>query len=78
MHIPSFLSAYTRDFGETKLMPFLIKNDELLQKYNEIWEKVDSSIKKDFNSEPVYNKNYLKTKIKSQKKALNILVYRQS
>ena len=44
---------------------FLIKNDELLEKYNEIWENVDNSIKKGFSSEPVCNGKYLKTKIKS-------------
>ena len=32
-------------------------------KNSEIWEKVKSSIKKEFDSEPVYNKKYLKAKI---------------
>ena len=36
-------------------MSFLIKDDELLDKYNEIWEKVKSNLKKEFDSEPVYN-----------------------
>ena len=30
------MSAYRRDFEETKYMSFLIKNDKLLEKYNEI------------------------------------------
>ena len=34
------MSAYRRDFNETKYMTFLMKDDELLEKYNEIWEKV--------------------------------------
>ena len=46
-------------------MYFLIVDDELLEKYNTIWDKVSADIKKEFDSEPVYNKNYLKTKIKS-------------
>ena len=29
-----------------------MRNDELLEKYNEIWEKVRNNIKKEFNSEP--------------------------
>ena len=33
------MSAYRRDFDETKYMSFLIKDDVLLEKYNEIWEK---------------------------------------
>ena len=43
----------------------MIKDDILLEKYNTIWDKVSADIKKEFDSEPVYNKNYLKTKIKS-------------
>ena len=43
-------------------MSFLIKDNELLEKYNEIWEKVSSSIKKGFHSKHVYYKKYLKTK----------------
>ena len=41
---------------------FLIKDDKLLEKYNEIWEKVSNCIKKGFDSEPVYNEKNLKTK----------------
>ena len=33
------MSAYRRDFDDTKYMSFLITDDELLEKYNEIWEK---------------------------------------
>ena len=33
------MSAYKGDFDETKYMSFLIKDDGLLEKYNEIWEK---------------------------------------
>ena len=40
------MRAYRRDFDQTKYMPSLIKHDELLQKYDEIWEKVKNSIKK--------------------------------
>ena len=53
------MSIYRRDFDETKYISFLIKNDELQEKYNEIWEKVKNSIKKEFDSKPVYNKKYL-------------------
>ena len=35
------MSAYRKDFDET----LLIKNDELLEKYNEIWENVKNSIR---------------------------------
>ena len=32
---------------------FFIKNDDLLEKYNAIWNKVSADIKKEFDSEPV-------------------------
>ena len=65
------MSAYRRDFDETKNMSFLLKDDELLEKYNEIWEKVKNSIKKEFDSEPVCNEKYLKAKIKSYNGKIN-------
>ena len=52
-------------------MSFLIKDDELSWKYNEIWEKVNNRIKKEFDSKPVYNEKYLKTKIKSYDGKIN-------
>ena len=52
-------------------MSFLIKNDELLEKYNKIWEKVKNGIKKEFDSEPVYKEKYLKAKIKSYNGKIN-------
>ena len=39
-------SGHRKKFYETKYMPFLIKNDELLEAYNKIWDKVSNSIKK--------------------------------
>ena len=38
------MSAYRRDFDETR-HACLMTNDELLEKYNAIWEKVRNNIK---------------------------------
>ena len=46
-------------------MYFLTEDDDLLEKYNAIWDKVSADIKKEFDRYPVYDKNFLKTKIKS-------------
>ena len=46
-------------------MDFYIEDDELLEKYNTIWDKVSVDIKREFDSEPVYNKELLKNKVKS-------------
>ena len=43
---------------------FWLKMD-LLEKYNAIWDKVSTDIEKEFDSYPAYNKDCLKTKIKS-------------
>ena len=44
---------------------FLIEVYDLLEKYNTIWDKVSIDVKKEFDCKPVYNKTFLKTKIKS-------------
>ena len=44
---------------------FLIEDYDLCEKFNTIRDKVSSDIKKEFDSEPVYNQIFLKTKIKS-------------
>ena len=46
-------------------MYFLIEDDDLSEKYNIMWDKVRGDTKKEFDSEPIYNKIFLKTKIKS-------------
>ena len=72
MHISSENECiYETKYDETKYMSFLINDDELLEKYNEIWEKVKNSIKKEFDSDPVYNEKYLKAKIKSYNRKIN-------
>ena len=52
-------------------MSFLIENEELLEKHNNIWDKVSNTIKKGFDSEPVWNETYLTTKIKSYEGKIN-------
>ena len=40
------MSAYRRKFDKTKYSSFLIKDDELLEKYNKIWKKLKIVSKK--------------------------------
>ena len=60
----------------TKYMSFFIKDDELLERYNEIWEKIKNSIRKEFDSKPVHNEKYLNTKIKSYNGKINTNFHR--
>ena len=51
------MSAYvTRYDGQTEWMYFLIEDDDLLENYDTIWDKVSADIKNEFDSKPVYNK----------------------
>ena len=44
---------------------FLIEDDDLLEKYNTIWDKASADVEKEFDSKPVYNEIFLEIKIKS-------------
>ena len=61
------INAYVKSSdGQTKWMYILIEADELLEKYNTVWDKVIADIKKEFDCKLVCNNNKkkLKTKIK--------------
>ena len=47
------ISAYRRNFDKTKCVSFLTKDEKLLEKYNEIWKKVSSITKKEFDGNSV-------------------------
>ena len=50
-------SAYVKRYdGRSKWIHFFIKDDDLLEKYNTIWDKVSADIKKEFVSKLVYEK----------------------
>ena len=56
---------YVKDYDEKiNWIYFLIKNDNLLNKYNTIWDKISTDAKVELNGIPVYNKTFLKTKTK--------------
>ena len=44
---------------------FLTEDDNLLRKYNTIWDTVSSDVNKKFDGEPVYNFFFLKIEIKT-------------
>ena len=46
------------------------KKFELLEKYNKILKEVKNSIKKRFDSEPIYNRKYVKAKTKSYERKI--------
>ena len=59
------MSGYIKyfEYGNPK-MSFLIKNEEVGEKYEQIWNVIKNKLKMKFHSEPVYEYKYLKTKVK--------------
>ena len=45
-------------------MSFLVEDDIILVKYNEIWNKIKKTLNIKFHGKPDYDKKYLKTKVK--------------
>ena len=65
MHETSPMNGYVKYFDiNNEYINFLVFDEELLKKYNKIWDKVKNLFKREFNSEPVYNNKYINTKIK--------------
>ena len=53
---------YFRNRG--KNMSFVIKDDDLLDKYNEIWDKLKGELITKFHSMPVCDEKYMKAKVR--------------
>ena len=47
----------------SKNLSFLIKDDEVWDKYDKIWDVIKDKLGTKFHSEPVYKYKYLKTKV---------------
>ena len=45
-------------------MSFLIKNDEVWQKYEDIWNMIKNKLNIKFHSEPIYKNKHLKAKVR--------------
>ena len=53
------MSGYIKYFKNgSKSMPFLIKDDEVWDKYNKIWDAIKNKLNIKFHSEPVYEYIY--------------------
>ena len=47
-----------------KNMSFLIKDDSVLNKYNEIWDKIKEKLSIKFHSKPGYDQTYIRAKVR--------------
>ena len=46
-------------------MSFFTDNNEFLERYMTIWEKISDLVNKKFDTDPIYNNKYINTKIRS-------------
>ena len=46
-------------------MSLKIEDDNVFLKYNEIWNKIKKKLYIRFHSQPIYDKKYIKTKVKT-------------
>ena len=59
------MSGYIKYFEKGgKNMSFMVKDDDVLDKYNKIWDKIKEKLTMKFHSMPVYDKTYIKAKVK--------------
>ena len=58
------MSGYIKYFENGgKSMSFLIKDDEVWEKYEEVWDKIKNKLNIKFHSKPLYDEKYIKTKV---------------
>ena len=56
------LHKYFKNGGKNML--FLIKNSEVWEKYDDIWNVVKNKLNIRFHSQPIHENKYLKTKVR--------------
>ena len=60
------MTGYLNIFKDgARKMYFFTDNNEFLERYTAIWEKISDLVDKNFDSDPIYNNKYINTKIRS-------------
>ena len=63
--ILSQISGYIKCFeNDGKYMSFMIKNDDVLDKHNEIWNKIKITLNIKVHSMSIYDEKYIKVKVR--------------
>ena len=59
------MSGYIKYFEKGgKNMSFMVKDDNVFDKYNKMWDKIKEKVNIKFHSMPVYDKTYIKAKVR--------------
>ena len=72
------MSGYINYFGGKnggKNMFFMVKDDNVLDKYNKIWDNIKEKLNIKFHSMPVFDESYIKVKVREfdNKNKINFL-----
>ena len=60
-----YLTGYIKYFENGgKNMSFVLKDDDVLDKYNEIWDKIKNALNIKFHSMPAYDEKYINSKVR--------------
>ena len=60
------MTGYLNIFKDlARKISFFTNNNEFLERYTAIWEKISDLVNKKFDSDPIYNNKYINTKIRS-------------
>ena len=60
------MTGYLNIFKDgARKMSFFTDNNEFLERYTALWEKISDLVNKKFDSDPVYNNKHINTKIRS-------------
>ena len=57
------MNGHVSSLKKNRYTSFEIKNNELFEKYYEIWDKVSNIVEKAFNTQLVFEEKHLKTKL---------------
>ena len=73
------LTGYVKHFNdENKIINVLVVDKKLLKKYNEIWNKIKSLLKMEFDKNPMYQNKYITAKLNNTKfehETMSVMIY---
>ena len=58
------MSGYIKYFENGGKNMFFVIKDDVLDKYNEIWDKIKGKLNIKFHSMPIYDQKYIKAKVR--------------
>ena len=67
------LSGLIKYFENNKKIMSFLADDDLIFKSNKIWKKIKKLLGVEFDSQPVYDEKYIKTRVKTEGKVITNL-----